>query len=314
MADKAEKKKQKKQGTINQIIQIFKYTQAEDKALPWLCGGVFVAPIIVFVVLGVIFKWHVFSWILFMILAVMLGVLFATMMLTKRADKVGYAKIEGRPGAAVSVLGNISKAGFNFPQEPVWIDPKTKDAIWRGTGYNGIYLLGEGDYNRVKRAMDRQEQRIKGVTAGSEIPVYRMYVGTGANQTRLKDVRKTLLKFKSYQPTHHKNIDDHVFLVALKGVHRAAGGVLKVLRAQHGLDGGALLRKRRDDAHLLVRVRGQVCLDAAHLLRGGVFLVGGVVGHVHIDERRGVGLAAGNVQLVVVVFAHEPERRGHAGE
>ena len=205
MADKAEKKKQKKQGTISQIIQIFKYTQAEDKALPWLCGGVFVAPIIVFVVLGVIFKWHVFSWILFMILAVMLGVLFATMMLTKRADKVGYAKIEGRLGAAVSVLGNISKAGFNFPQEPVWIDPKTKDAIWRGTGYNGIYLLGEGDYNRVKRAMDRQEQRIKGVTAGSEIPVYRMYVGTGANQTRLKDVRKTLLKFKSYQPTHHKN-------------------------------------------------------------------------------------------------------------
>ena len=59
------------------------------------------------------------------------------------------------------MLGNISKAGFNFPQEPVWIDPKTKDAIWRGTGYNGIYLLGEGDYNRVKRAMDRQEQRIK---------------------------------------------------------------------------------------------------------------------------------------------------------
>ena len=67
MADKAEKKKQKKQGTISQIIQIFKYTQAEDKALPWLCGGVFVAPIVVFVVLGVIFKWHVFSWILFMI-------------------------------------------------------------------------------------------------------------------------------------------------------------------------------------------------------------------------------------------------------
>ena len=82
---------------------------------------------------------------------------------------------------------------------------RPRDAIWRGTGYNGIYLLGEGDYNRVKRAMDRQEQRIKGVTAGSEIPVYRMYVGTGANQTRLKDVRKTLLKFKSYQPTHHKN-------------------------------------------------------------------------------------------------------------
>ena len=205
MADKAEKKKQKKQGTISQIIQIFKYTQAEDKALPWLCGGVFVAPIVVFVVLGVIFKWHVFSWILFMILAVMLGVLFATMMLTKRADKVGYAKIEGRPGAAVSVLGNISKAGFNFPEQPVWVDPRTKDAIWRGTGYNGIYLLGEGDYDRVKRAMDRQEQSIKSVTAGSQIPVYRVMVGNGQGQVPLKKLRSNIIRRKAYRPTHHKN-------------------------------------------------------------------------------------------------------------
>ena len=172
MADKEEPKK--KQSTIKQIIQIFKYTHAEDKALPWLCGGVFVAPIIVFVVLGIVFKWSVIGWITSMILAVMLGLLFATMMLTNRADKVGYAKLEGRQGAAISVLDNINKAGFNFPQEPVWVDPKTKDAIWRGTGYNGIYLLGEGEYGRVKRAMDRQEQNIKGVTAGSDIPVYRI--------------------------------------------------------------------------------------------------------------------------------------------
>ena len=27
--------------------------------------------------------------------------------------------------------------------------------------------------------MDRQEQNIKGVTAGSDIPVYRIYVGQG---------------------------------------------------------------------------------------------------------------------------------------
>ena len=203
MADKEEPKK--KQSTIKQIIQIFKYTHAEDKALPWLCGGVFVAPIVVFVVLGIVFKWSVIGWITSMILAIMLGLLFATMMLTNRADKVGYAKLEGRQGAAISVLGNINKAGFNFPQEPVWVDPKTKDAIWRGTGYNGIYLLGEGDYNRVKRAMDRQEQNIKGVTAGSDIPVYRTYVGQGKNQTSLKNLRKTVLKCKSYQPTSHKN-------------------------------------------------------------------------------------------------------------
>lgn len=203
MADKEEPKK--KQNTIKQIIQIFKYTYSEDKALPWLCGSVFVAPVIVFIVLGIVFKWSVIGWITSMILVIMIGLLFATMMLTNRADKVGYAKLEGRPGAAISVLGNVSKAGFNFPQEPVWVDPKTKDAIWRGTGYNGIYLLGEGDYGRVTRAMDRQEHNIKGVTAGSEIPVYRICVGKGPKQVSLKNLRKTVLKCKSYEPTHHKN-------------------------------------------------------------------------------------------------------------
>ena len=92
----------------------------------------------------------------------------------------------------MSVLSNISKAGFNFPEQPVWFDTKTKDAIWRGTGFNGIYLLGEGDYGRVMRAMDRQEHAIKGVTAGSQIPVYRICVGTGDKQ-------------KSYVPSNHKN-------------------------------------------------------------------------------------------------------------
>ena len=203
MADKEEPKK--KQSTIKQIIQIFKYTHAEDKALPWLCGGVFVAPIIVFVVLGIVFKWSVIGWVTSMILAVMLGLLFATMMLTNRADKVGYAKLEGRQGAAISVLGNINKAGFNFPQEPVWIDPKTKDAIWRGTSMNGIYLIGEGEYGRIMKAMDRQEHDIKGVTAGSSIPVYRISVGHGPKQVPLDKLRSTVTKSKSYEPTNHKN-------------------------------------------------------------------------------------------------------------
>ncbi len=118
---------------------------------------------------------------------------------------VGYKQLDGKPGAAISVLRNINKAGFNFPEQPVWVDPRTKDAIWRGTGYNGIYLLGEGDYDRVKRAMDRQEQSIKSVTAGSQIPVYRVMVGNGQGQVPLKKLRSNIIRHKAYRPTHHKN-------------------------------------------------------------------------------------------------------------
>ena len=177
--------KPKKQSTIKQIIQIYKYTAKEDKALPWLEAGAFLLPVVVMIIIGLIAKWTWLTWIFTMITAIMLGMLLATMMLTRRADAVGYKQIDGKPGAAIGVLSNMQKAGFNFPQEPVWIDPKTKDAIWRGTSMNGIYLIGEGEYGRIMKAMDRQEHDIKGVTAGSSIPVYRISVGHG--------------------PTNHKN-------------------------------------------------------------------------------------------------------------
>lgn len=204
MADKDEKK-DKKPGTIKQIIQIYNYTAKEDKQLPWLLAGAILAPVAVAVVLGLIFQWNWLNWIFIVVAAIMLGLLFGTMTLTNRADKVGYRQLEGRPGAAISVLSNMNKAGFNFPEQPVWIDARTKDAIWRGTGYNGIYLLGEGNYTNVKRNMERQEHAIKGVTAGSAIPVYRIIVGTGENETRLKDLRKTITRQKSYVPTNHEN-------------------------------------------------------------------------------------------------------------
>lgn len=197
--------KPKKQSTIKQIIQIYKYTAKEDKALPWLEAGAFLLPVVVMIIIGLIAKWTWLTWIFTMITAIMLGMLLATMMLTRRADAVGYKQIDGKPGAAIGVLSNMQKAGFNFPQEPVWIDPRTKDAIWRGTGYNGIYLIGEGNAERLKHAMDRQEHAIKGVTAGSSIPVYRFYIGNGKGQTQLKDLRKTIVKKKTLQPNTTTN-------------------------------------------------------------------------------------------------------------
>lgn len=241
MAGKDDKSaKPKKQSTIKQIIQIFKYTHKEDKSLPWLLAGAFLLPVVVFIVLGLVFHWSVLNWIFLMILGVMIGVLLATIMLTRRADRVGYRQLEGKPGAAVSVLRNINKAGFEFPEQPVWIDPRTKDAIWRGTGYNGVYLLGEGDYGRVKKAMDRQEQSIKSVTAGSQIPVYRIMVGTGANQVRLKDVRRAVVKCKAYRPSNHKNkfmatIHPRVRFILTKAELEQLNGRLRTLQTKSGM-------------------------------------------------------------------------------
>ncbi|MEF2737488.1 MAG: DUF4191 domain-containing protein [Bifidobacterium choerinum] len=205
MASKDEQPKKKKRGMFSQIKQIYQFTHREDKALPWIVGGVFAVPLVIALVCGFVFHWGWFGWVSWMILAAVTGLLFATIVLTRRADAIGFKQLEGQPGASISVLGNMKRAGYDFPQEPVWVDPRSHDAIWRGTGYQGIYLIGEGDYGRVMRAMDRQEKLIKGVTAGSQIPIYRICVGTGPKQVRLKDLRNVILKKRTYIPNTSSN-------------------------------------------------------------------------------------------------------------
>lgn len=204
MAQNTSETKTKKPGMIHQIIRIYRYTHQDDKQLPLFLAAAFAAPIVVAIILGIVLHWSILTWIMLMVTAFMLGLLLFTIVLTKRADKVGYAKLEGREGAAAGILSAINKGGFSFPQQPVWVDPRTKDAIWRGTGFNGIFLVGEGNYTRVMAAMNRQERNIKGITAGSHIPIYRISVGNGEHQVALKDLRNTVLRAKSYQPSNHK--------------------------------------------------------------------------------------------------------------
>ncbi|BDR52800.1 membrane protein [Bombiscardovia nodaiensis] len=193
---KKDSKKKKKTSTISQIKQIFAFTYTEDKALPWYMAGAFFLPVLVALICCLVFKFGWLSWIMTMLLGIMVGLLLATITLTRRSDTVGYKKMDGRPGASAAVLSNISKAGFDFPQDPVWLDPKTKDAVWRGTGRSGIYLIGEGDYGRVMKAMDRQEDEIHRITRGSAIPIYKISVGRGDKQVPLEKLQKTVIRKK----------------------------------------------------------------------------------------------------------------------
>ena len=216
------KKAKKKNSTISQIVKIYQFTYAEDKALPWLLAAAILVPTLIAVVICLLAHFSWLSWILTVLLGIMVGLLLATMTLTRRSDRVGYAKMEGRPGAAAAVLSSISKAGFSFPQEPVWIDAKTKDAVWRGTGRTGVYLIAEGDYNRVNKAMNREEEKIRRITRGSAIPIYRISVGHGPDQVPLNKLQRTVIKKKvKLTATELETLNDR--LVTLQKRQNALG-------------------------------------------------------------------------------------------
>ena len=216
------KKAKKKTSTISQIVKIYQFTYEEDKALPWLLAAAILVPTLIAVVICLLAHFGWLSWILTVLLGIMVVLLLATMTLTRRSDRVGYAKMEGRPGAAAAVLSSISKAGFSFPQEPVWIDAKTKDAIWRGTGRTGVYLIAEGDYNRVNKAMNREEEKIRRITRGSAIPIYRISVGHGPDQVPLNKLQRTVIKKKvKLTATELETLNDR--LVTLQKRQNALG-------------------------------------------------------------------------------------------
>ena len=216
------KKAKKKTSTISQIVKIYQFTYEEDKALPWLLAAAILVPTLIAVVICLLAHFGWLSWILTVLLGIMVGLLLATMTLTRRSDRVGYAKMEGRPGAAAAVLSSISKAGFSFPQEPVWIDAKTKDAVWRGTGRTGVYLIAEGDYNRVNKAMNREEEKIRRITRGSAIPIYRISVGRGPDQVPLNKLQRTVVKKKiKLTATELETLNDR--LVTLQKRQNALG-------------------------------------------------------------------------------------------
>ena len=216
------KKAKKKTSTISQIVKIFRFTYEEDKALPWLLTAAILVPTLIAVVICLLAHFGWLSWILTVLLGIMVGLLLATMTLTRRSDRVGYARMDGRPGAAAAVLSSISKAGFSFPQEPVWIDAKTKDAVWRGTGRTGVYLIAEGDYNRVNKAMNREEEKIRRITRGSAIPIYRISVGHGPDQVPLNKLQRTVLKKKAkLTATELETLNDR--LVTLQKRQNALG-------------------------------------------------------------------------------------------
>ena len=186
----------KKPGLLSQIRQIFAFTYADDKALPWLMALAVLVPTLAAVVIAALARFNALNWVCVISTGLMLGLLLATVTLTRRSDAVGYRRMEGKPGATGAILHSINKGGFNFPEEPVWIDMHTKDAVWRGSGRNGVFLVGEGEYGRVMKALDREEVKIRRITRGSAIPIHKISVGDGDRQVKLGKLRRQVTRQK----------------------------------------------------------------------------------------------------------------------
>lgn len=182
-------KKPKKVRWYHQVFQAYKMTYERDRKVPWFMLAAFAAILAVAIIIGLVWGQVIYMTIIGLPFA-LLGAMF---ILARRAEKAQYAQIEGQPGASRAALGTIRR-GWSFDDEPVAVDPKTQDLVFRGLGRAGVLLVTEGPPNRVKKLVDAEQRKLNRVLSG--VPVVVVQCGNGEGQVPLPKLARHVQKLK----------------------------------------------------------------------------------------------------------------------
>nr|NLD40151.1 DUF4191 domain-containing protein [Actinomycetales bacterium] len=186
-------KKQKKRRWYHNFADAFKLVAKHEKWVPWAIFGSITLAIAAGITIGWFFDQAVYGG----IMGLLVGSLAGMVILSVRTRKVSYRQIEDQPGASFAVLDQI-KRGWSIEQEPVQVNPRTQDLVFRMVGRPGVVLVSEGPSNRVARLLSDERKRIQRVIPQT-VPVIFLESGNGEGQVpllklegRVKGLKKAL--------------------------------------------------------------------------------------------------------------------------
>lgn len=182
-----EKRKNRGPGMFAQMKQVFEMTKKSDPNIGWIMVLAALATILLFLLVGLLLN----NWITFLIIGIPFGILVAVMILSRRAEKAAFAQIEGQPGAAGAALSTLRR-GWIVEQQPVAMNPRTQDLIFRVLGRPGVILVTEGPSQRVGTLISQEKKRLKRVIP--TVPVHVVNAGNDEGQVPLKKLSKELKK------------------------------------------------------------------------------------------------------------------------
>lgn len=179
-----------KVGRVRQLRQVFGMTRRADPAVVWYMLLAFALVLVVGLGIGIAVDHPIYVGTLFLPLAF----LAALFVLARRAERAAYSQIEGRPGAASQSLRTLRR-GWTVTEEPVAIDPRTQDTVFRAVGRSGIVLIGDGPKHRIGRLLAAEEKRVKRVVPG--VPVHLVQAGSDEGQIPLRRVAPHIMKLRA---------------------------------------------------------------------------------------------------------------------
>ncbi|MEE6274508.1 DUF4191 domain-containing protein [Georgenia sp. MJ206] len=189
-ADGAKAPKPKKQRWYRQLWDVYKMTRTAQPSITWWLLGVFVGVVALGVVVGLLLDQVLYM----VLLSIPIAVIGVMLLLARRAEKAAYARIAGTPGATGSALGTIRR-GWNLEEQPVAIDPRTQDLVFRAVGRPGVVLISEGPSHRAKRLLDTERRKVARVVPN--VTIHLLQVGDDEGQIPLAKITKKVQKLKN---------------------------------------------------------------------------------------------------------------------
>ena len=196
------KKRAARREQWSRVRMAFSVTRKNDRLLLPLLIGTFV--VVTGGLSGVGFA--IGHWLSFLIFGVLFGALATLIVFGRRASKAAYGEIEGRPGAAGSVLNGLRGAwrtqlGVSFT--------RNQDLVHLAVGRPGIVLVGEGSPHRVQQLLIQEKRRY--ARAAPDIPVYDISVGDGPNQVSIRKLQSHLNKLpRNMKPARVRELDNRL--------------------------------------------------------------------------------------------------------
>ncbi|MBC7297667.1 MAG: DUF4191 family protein [Demequina sp.] len=183
-----------KQRWYKTLWQAYTVTAKTDKALPWILGSILVVPLAVGIIAGVVTD-GLAATIYGPLIGLMVGAVASLYVLTKRFEKQMFQQMDGVMGGSLAVAQSITK-GWQFAEEPIAVDQKTRSVIFQGVGNGGVVLLAEGG-NSARRQVAQTVSRLGKLVPG--VPVTPIYVGHGKDEVELKHLTKQIKATKTKQ-------------------------------------------------------------------------------------------------------------------
>jgi hypothetical protein len=183
--------KKQRFNTLRQMGEVLSLTREQDPSIVWRMIGYAVLAIAIWLgVAYVLLHKSIIGFIIFgLVGAIMIGAAAAMWVLGRGAQKVQFEMLDGQPGAASAVLGQIKRGWYTTPAVAV---NRNQEVVTRTVGRAGVVLILEGASPAGMQLLSTEHKRTQRIVG--EVPIHDLVIGEGKDNVTLKKLNRTVTK------------------------------------------------------------------------------------------------------------------------